>query len=513
MINKHDMKTKYTLLFVIIGAFALGITACHKDANIGHETPKVIETNLSVTPTNANFEWEVCFPGKVSSVVKLSRNADMSEAATFGNNTLSSDKTFSTNATELSPETIYYYCFEVLNPGLDYMSEVKSFTTMAPQKPKVNTASVSRFNFTQATAVGGGEVTDDGGNAVTECGIYYGANPNPATTGAKITATLAGTGGFTCTLSGLVEGITYYVCAYAANGQGISYGSERSFSYNPPPVGALNGTFSVSSSKQIYFSRGNLQYRASDGQWRFAENQWDFVGTQTPDQEGYFGGTVQDSDNSNISSTYENYIDLFGWGTSGWNSGAVCYQPWSSSISGSDYYPGGSYTNNLIGNYANADWGVYNAIYNGGNMSGQWRTLTKDELVYLFQDRIEASMRYGHGKVNGVCGMILLPDIWLLPLGLSFMPGNSDWINSYNTEQWAKMEANGAVFLPAAGVRVRTTPRDVGVLGQYWSASCSVMQQWCYGPDILTFYSGKLYPVTMGVAYVGSSVRLVTPAE
>lgn len=37
--------------------------------------------------------------------------------------------------------------------------------------------------------------------------------------------------------------------------------------------GALSGLFSVSADKQVYFSKGDLQYQASTDTWRFAENQ------------------------------------------------------------------------------------------------------------------------------------------------------------------------------------------------------------------------------------------------
>ncbi|MBP5563076.1 MAG: hypothetical protein J6X51_03480, partial [Bacteroidales bacterium] len=406
--------------------------------------------------------------------------------------TPTSNKDFHVEITGLSPETQYYYCFEIWNPNLNHRSEVKSFTTQALQKPTVTTASVSQLDFTNATAVGGGDVTSDGGDAVTERGIYFGTSPNPATTGTKLVASSTGTGSFTCTMTRLVAG-NYYVCAFATNGQGTSYGSEKTFSYNPPPTGSINGIFSVSSSKKVYFSQGNLQYRASDGRWKFAEHQYDYIGDA----------------NSNISSTYSNYIDLFGWGTSGWNSGAVCYQPWSISTSYSDYYPGGSYTNNLTGNCANADWGVYNAIYNGGNQSGQWRTLTKDEWVYVFQGRNNASSKYGHGKVNGVCGMILLPDNWSLPSGLSFTAGDSSWANSYTADQWVQMEANGAVFLPAAGVRFGTSVNNVGSYGFYWSASYN-NSDYAYS---LFFDSGYLDPSGNFGRRSGQSVRLVAPAE
>ena len=74
------------------------------------------------------------------------------------------------------------------------------------------------------------QVTSDGGDAVTERGIYFGTTPDPAATGTKIVASSGGTGSFFCTMTGLVERNTYYVCAYATNGQGTSYGSEKSFS-------------------------------------------------------------------------------------------------------------------------------------------------------------------------------------------------------------------------------------------------------------------------------------------
>lgn len=396
---------------------------------------------------------------------------------------------FTVEMTGLASGTTYYVRAYAKNSTGESYGEEKSFTTNVMPKPTVTTASVSQINFTNATAVGGGEVTDDGGSAVTERGIYYGTTPNPVTTGTKLMASSGGTGSFTCTMTGLVEGTLYYVCAYAINGQGTGYGSEMSFLYNP---GVINGAFSVSSSKKVYFSRGNLQYRASDGRWCFAEHQYDYIG----------------SANSNISSTYSDYIDLFGWGTSGWNSGNTYYRPYDSNNSnGSLYGPGDNY--DLTGNYANADWGVYNAIYNGGNQAGQWRTLTNDEWVYVFRLRSDAYSKRGQGKVNGVCGMILLPDNWTLPSGLSFTPGESDWSNVYTAAQWLQMEANGAVFLPAAGYRSGTTVNNVGTNGWYWSSSVGVIN----GARYVRFNSGNLFLSDSNYRYSGQSVRLVTPAE
>ena len=238
------------------------------------------------------------------------------------------------------------------------------------------------------------------------------------------------------------------------------------------PIGAIDGLFSVSADKQVYFSKGNLQYKPSTATWRFAPNQYDLL--FTPEDLNLYHSAV--GNYADVTSLYtENYtdwIDFFGWGTSGWNSGANAYMPYGTSYMADDFYPGGDPNNDLTGTCANADWAWYNPISNGGNAANQWRTLTHDEWAYLFSGRDGATSKYGHGSVNGVNGMIILPDNWTLPDGCSFTPGNSDWTNSYTTTEWAAMEAAGAVFLPAAGQRsFGTFVNNVGNLGRYWSST------------------------------------------
>ncbi len=264
---------------------------------------------------------------------------------------------------------------------------------------------------------------------------------------------------------------------------------------DPPSVdGVLPGAFSVSATQQVHFSQGNLQYQASTNTWRFAEHQYGYVG----------------NDNSNISSTYSGWIDLFGWGTSGWNSGANCYQPWSTSTSYSDYYPGGSHYNWLIGAYVEADWAWHNAISNGGNVAHQWRTLTNAEWDYLLNSRTNALSKRGIGNINGVGGLIILPDSWTLPSGCpQFTTGlssNENWTrNSYTLDQWAEMEAAGAVFLPAAGYRNGTAVSDVGSFGDYWSSTIYNERDAHY----LSFSSRNIQADYNYYRYCGFSVRPV----
>ena len=252
-----------------------------------------------------------------------------------------------------------------------------------------------------------------------------------------------------------------------------------------PPIkdGAILAEFSVSDSTKVYFSQGNLQYQASSKTWRFAEHQYDTIG----------------NNNSNISSSYSGWIDLFGWGTSGYNG----KNPYMTSTNYSDYGDG---YNDIAG--TNYDWGVYNAISNGGNQAGQWRTLTQSEWTYVIGNRTDARYLRESATVNGVNGLILLPDNWTLPTGVTFTYGGEHgWSqNTYSASDWSKMEANGAVFLPAAGYRGRAGVYYVGSGGCYWSSSAN---EYYYNfAYYLSFHSYGVDP-SASSHRCGRSVRLV----
>ncbi len=259
--------------------------------------------------------------------------------------------------------------------------------------------------------------------------------------------------------------------------------------------GTMNGVFSVSDSTQVKFSRGNLQYQPSSSTWRFAETQYDVIG----------------SDNENISATYTGWIDLFGWGTSGWNSGAVSYMAYDTSAAYANYCPGGDTSANLTGNFANADWGMYNAIENGGKTPGQWRTLTKSEWKYLLTNRKGAGDKFGLAKVNNVDGLVILPDSWTQPDGVDFTAGHDNGFktNRYSAAKWSKMQAAGAVFLPAAGYRERvsvfTKFTNYTECGFYWS-STHISNINC---NILFFGKETVNPTNFAKRHFGLAVRLV----
>ena len=152
----------------------------------------------------------------------------------------------------------------------------------------------------------------------------------------------------------------------------------------------------------------------------------------------------------------------------------------------------------------NYDWGVYNTISNGGNKTDVWRTLTKDEWNYLINDRKNAENLQGPATVQGHTGYVLLPDEWSTPSGLSFAADSKSYSkNSYSYPEWSRMEAAGAVFLPAAGLRYGSVS-GVGTHGNYWS-STYVASDVAYR---FYFSSSTVYASNYNSRYYGHSVRL-----
>ena len=174
------------------------------------------------------------------------------------------------------------------------------------------------------------------------------------------------------------------------------------------------GKFSISATQQIAFSSGNLQYHPLNNQWRFAESQLDCVGDA----------------NANISPTYDGWIDMFGWGTGDEPTRTI--------------QDNGSYSTFV-------DWGT-NSI--GTDTANTWRTMSADEWNYILSYRPNAAALNGIAHINGVNGLILLPDDWVGIEGLTFNSGAyGHWSreyyavhNTFTLEQWQQMEEAGAIF-------------------------------------------------------------------
>lgn len=418
---------------------------------------------------------------------------------------------FTSNITDLSPNTTYYVRAYASNSAGTSYGEQKTFTTgQTISLPTVTTAEVS--DITSSTATCGGNVTSDGGATVTARGVCWSTSSNP-TISDPHTTDGTGTGLFTSSITGLTANTTYHVRAYATNSQGTAYGDDITFatqSGSQVPAGAINGLFTINANgDQVYFSQGNLQYQASTNTWRFAENQWNYVGGS--DNHGSdFPGNVEGSSNNGISSTYSGWIDLFGWGTSGYNHGALCYQPWSyiHPDGNSYYYAFGNPASNLTGI---ADWG-YNAISNGGNTENQWRTPAMLEWAYIVHQRNTSSgLRFAKAIINDVNGVILLPDNWnsdYYPLNNTNALDANFSDNTIDAVTWSNyLEENGAVFLPTAYSRNNNALWNTSG-GYYWSTTREDYAG-SYGAYRMYFNDGFFETGGGEHLWEGLSVRLV----
>ena len=253
--------------------------------------------------------------------------------------------------------------------------------------------------------------------------------------------------------------------------------------------------FSVSTSQQVYFSLGNLQFIGSDSipYWKFADYQWEYLGC-----------------NGQNSSSPTADRDLFGWGTSSIEHGANNYQPWSTSTENSRYNPYNCNKCNLFDHLGKADWG-FNKI-GDDNQYNQWRTLTSDEWVYVLETRsTNSGIRFAMAKVNNVNGMVLLPDDWESSIyQLNDTNGGTYDSNTISAEDWmVTFETKGAIFLPAAGYRYGVSVDYVNRYGYYWSSSCSDNNY----TNCISFGKDGLNSRSRIQRFYGFAVRLVRPVR
>lgn len=295
--------------------------------------------------------------------------------------------------------------------------------------------------------------------------------------------------------------------AYAGN---IARGDMAAFDFNlggneitavwarsEYPNGTIRGgKFSISSTKKVYFSAGNLQYYCSSDspQWRFAPTQTHICGT----------------DNNNPAANTGKWIDLFGWGTSGNLANNYPYQT--------------SYDHTYYGDGANniasclTDWGSYissqsSALfsYNGlpSYRSGDypWMTLTQTQWLYLLnptnastQRRINEVGGLGHTfsivSVNGTVGLLIYHD--------GFTQGGPTTLSPVPTANLA--DYPGCAFLPYAGYRDQAAGvSDDSPLNTYYTNSS---QAWYWTATVGVNTQGrpasnKAYALQMN--YQGSS--------
>ena len=232
------------------------------------------------------------------------------------------------------------------------------------------------------------------------------------------------------------------------------------------PANAINGLFTISSTKLAYFAKGNLRYT---GSWSFFDNQYGCYDTYSADD-----------------------WDKFGWVGSTGSLASATPGVWGVSNEVTNSYYGTTL------DHLASDWGNVPGIGTG------WRTLTSAEWDYLFNTRtVNGGTGAGHSytlgqSVNSVLGVVLYPDNYTG--------------DEYSGSNWSDFQTAGCVFLPAAGFRNSTLFEPKNSLynteGNYWSSTASSAEK----AYVVTFRLDNL-TVQPSDRYYGCSVRLIYSAN
>lgn len=201
----------------------------------------------------------------------------------------------------------------------------------------------------------------------------------------------------------------------------------------------------------------------------------------------------------------------------------------SAEVSIRQRYEDGTASNIL---FTNADATTPNSNFAVNGQKGFWRVLSggaEGEWDYLLNRR--DGNRFAKATVHGMNGLLIFPDGYSLPSGYSSAGGtgmtkvNASADEYYPSsseipaETWSEMEANGVVFLPAAGFCYDqkggvfsisydlSYVGDVGYQGIYWSSSMSPVGYLTY---CLLFDSYNVNPFYEVLQFYASAVRLVT---
>lgn len=199
---------------------------------------------------------------------------------------------YTSNITGLAASTTYYVRSYATNTtGTGYGQELTFTTTPLATIPTLTTAAIS--SITGTTAVSGGNITTDGGSAVTVRGVCWSTASGATVALSTKTSDGTGTGSFTSNISGLSASTTYYVRAYATNSVGTAYGSELTL-ITPAPatlptisttaLSAISGTTATSGGS--ISSDGGSAVTARGVCWDTSSGATTALSTKTSDGTG-----------------------------------------------------------------------------------------------------------------------------------------------------------------------------------------------------------------------------------
>ena len=230
-----DPNKKYSFRAYAINSVGTAYGAVMTFSTIA-DLPSLSATKVSnLNTTSATFTSSVISHGgeTVSEVgFYYSKSEDVSVATAFKVTESYSSDTFVIDVGDLEIGTQYYVRAYAKNSAGEALNPIVSFKTVSTE-PSVKTTGSSEI--TAYSALLSGEVLDDNGEPVTECGfVWLKGTSTPTTSSQKIT--LEGTlGAISATLSGLEPDQTYTFRAYAKNSKGTAYGDPMTFTTTKTP--------------------------------------------------------------------------------------------------------------------------------------------------------------------------------------------------------------------------------------------------------------------------------------
>lgn len=224
---------------ILIICSILMLSSCEEDASL----PEVITSLSEFSRTGATLVGNVTDDGGADITARGVCWSENESPIIYGDHTVDGSGTgsFTSTITGLSAGITYYArAYATNSVGTAYGNEI-SFTTDPASLASLTTNPVT--SILSASAVSGGEISDDGGSEITARGVCWSTSEQPDINDQK-TNDGTGTGSFTSQISGLEPDYTYYIRAYATNGAGTAYGNELIFYTDaiPPTISTLDVT-------------------------------------------------------------------------------------------------------------------------------------------------------------------------------------------------------------------------------------------------------------------------------
>ncbi len=227
---------KLSRSFIILFASLISITACKKDKSLAPTLPTLSTNSISeITTTSATsggsitnnggaavIQSGVCWSTSTNPAINNNPNKTIDIANANGS--------FTSSITGLSNSTTYYIrAYATNSAGTAYGNEQEFTTGTEITLPALTTNDITVFTSTTATLAG--NISSNGGSAITQVGVFWSTSEEPNVAGDKISITdnVPQSGNFSGDLSNLTPNTTYYVQAYAVNSVGTTYGAVKNF--------------------------------------------------------------------------------------------------------------------------------------------------------------------------------------------------------------------------------------------------------------------------------------------